>query len=63
MNFSSEQGNLSPALVCFIKTYKQASFGEDIAGNYGAVIGMVDNRAVQMLIPNLLQNFAPGRSN
>lgn len=24
---------------------------------------MVDNRAVQMLIPNLLQRFAPGRSN
>lgn len=57
MNFSSEQGNLSPALVVLLNT-QQGSF----RGSSGAVIGVVDNAALQMLIPNLLQSFAPGTS-
>lgn len=61
MNFSQEQGNLSPGLAVLLNT-QQGSFRGDTVGSSGAVIGMVGNMVLQMLIPNLLQNFAPGTS-
>lgn len=50
---------MSPGLVVLLNT-QQGSFRGDITSDSGAVIGVVDNVDLQMLIPNLPQNFAPG---
>lgn len=52
---------MSPGLVVLLNT-QQGSFRGAVAGGSGAVTGVVDNTALQMLIPNLLRSFAPGTS-